>query len=81
MTGKRNETRTTDFKYPMVELLTGGIMSLMYLNTLAVCCLPLSSPWLFMQAWTKGLQNEHGSPFNRSSPRTGFCALVALSCS
>ena len=58
MTGKRNETRTTDLNYPMVDLLTGTIMPLMYLNTLAVCCLlPLTSPWLFMQAWTKGLQN------------------------
>jgi hypothetical protein len=58
MTGIRNETRTTDLNYPMVDLLTGTIMPLMYLNTLAVCCLlPLTSPWLFMQAWTKGLQN------------------------
>ena len=58
MTGKRNETLTTDLKYPMVDLLTGTIMPLMYLNTLAVCCLlPLTSPWLFMQVWTKGLQN------------------------
>ena len=39
MTGKRNETRTIGLNYPMVELLTGAIMQLMYLNTLAVCCL------------------------------------------
>src|SRR5262249_43945819 len=61
MTGKQNETRSMDLNYPMVDLLTGTIMPLMYLNTLAVCCLlPLTSPWLFMQTWTKGLQNgEH----------------------
>ena len=39
MTDKRNETRSTGLSYPMVELLTGTIMQLMYLNTLAVCCL------------------------------------------
>ena len=39
MIGKRNETRSTSLSYPMVELLTGAIMQLMYLNTLAVCCL------------------------------------------
>jgi hypothetical protein len=63
MTGKRNETRTTDLNYPMVDLLTGGIiMPLMYVNTLAVCCLlPLTSPWLFMQAWAKGLQDARAS--------------------
>ena len=47
MTGKRNETHRTGLNYPMVELVTGAIMSLMYLNTLAVSCLlPLSSLWL-----------------------------------
>jgi len=31
--------------YPTVDLLTGTILPLMYLNTLAVCCLlPLTSP-------------------------------------
>jgi len=46
----------------MVDLLTGTIMPLMYLNTLAVCCLlPLTSPWLLMQAWAKGLQSERVS--------------------
>ena len=45
MTGKPNEILTTDLSYPMVDLLTGTIMPLMYLNTLAVCCLlPLTSP-------------------------------------
>jgi len=62
MTGKPNEILTTDLSYPMVDLLTGTIMPLMYLNTLAVCCLlPLTSPWLLMQAWAKGLQSERVS--------------------
>ena len=31
MTGKQNETLTTDLKYPMVDLFTGGIvMPLMF---------------------------------------------------
>ena len=46
----------TDLKYPMVDLLTGATMSLMYLNVLAASnLLLLSAPWLFMQAWMKGL--------------------------
>src|SRR5262249_48933817 len=46
-----------NLKYPMVDLLIDAIMPLMYLNTLAVCCLlPLASPWLFMQAWAKSVR-------------------------
>ena len=57
--------------YPMVDLLTGTIMPLMYLNTLVVCCLlPLTSPWLFMQAWTKGLQDARASAGIRRAPIT-----------
>jgi len=64
MTGKPNEILTTDLSYPMVDLLTGTIMPLMYLNTLAVCCLlPLTSPWLLMQAWAKGLQSASNGTF------------------
>ena len=47
----------TDLKYPMVDLLTGATMSLMYLNVLAASnLLLLSAPWLSMQAWMKGLE-------------------------
>jgi hypothetical protein len=46
MTGKQNETRTAGLNYPMVEVLTGAIMALVYLNTLGVWwLLPLTSPW------------------------------------
>jgi hypothetical protein len=46
-----------DFKYPMVDLLTGATMSLMYLNVLTTSnLLLLSTPWAFMQAWMKGLE-------------------------
>ena len=62
MTGQRNETRTTGLNYPMVELLTGAIMQLMYLNTLAVCCLlPLvraSMKNLTLRQFLKGLPKE-----------------------
>jgi hypothetical protein len=46
-----------DLKYPMVDLLTDATMSLMYLNVLtASTLLLLSSPWVFMEAWMKGLK-------------------------
>jgi hypothetical protein len=63
MTGKRNETLTTDLKYPMVDLFTGGtVMPLVYLNTLAVSyLLLLNAPWLLMQAWMKGLESKRAS--------------------
>jgi hypothetical protein len=62
MTGKRNETSTTDLKYPMVDLFTGTVMPLVYLNTLAASyLLLLNAPWLLMQAWIKELERERAS--------------------
>jgi hypothetical protein len=63
MTDKRNETLTTDLKYPMVDLFTGGtVMPLVYLNTLAASyLLLLNAPWLFTQAWMKELERERAS--------------------
>jgi hypothetical protein len=46
-----------DLKYPMVDLLTGATMSLMYLNVLTASnLLLLSTPWVFTQAWMKGFE-------------------------
>jgi hypothetical protein len=51
-----------DLKYPMVDLLTGATMSLMYLNVLTASnLLLLSTPWVFMQAWMKGLEGGSGA--------------------
>ena len=64
MTGKRNETLTTvtDLKYPMVDLLTGAMMPLMYVNILMTWyLLLLTAPWLFMEAWMKGPEIERAS--------------------
>jgi hypothetical protein len=62
MTGKRTETPTMDLKYPMVDLFTGTVMPLVYLNTLAASyLLLLNAPWLFMQAWMKELERERAS--------------------
>ena len=45
----------TDLKYPMVDLITGLIMSLMYLNVVTAMYLSLlSAP--SVQAWMKGLE-------------------------
>jgi hypothetical protein len=53
-----------DLKYPMVDLLTGATISLMYLNVLTASNLMLlSTPWIFMEAWMKGL--ESGSETRR----------------
>jgi hypothetical protein len=58
MTGKRNEA----LKYPMVDLFTGEMMPLMYLNIVAAWyLLLLTAPWLFMQAWMKALESERAS--------------------
>ena len=47
----------TDLKYPMVDLITGLIMSLMYLNVVTAMNLSLlSAPSVFMEAWMKGLE-------------------------
>ena len=47
----------TDLKYPMVDLITGLIMSLMYLNVVTAMYLSLlSAPSVFIQAWMKGLE-------------------------
>jgi hypothetical protein len=63
MPDNRNEIPTTGLKYPMVDLFTGGtVMSLVYLNTLAVSyLLLLNAPWLLMQAWMKELERERAS--------------------
>jgi hypothetical protein len=46
----------TDLRYPMVDLVTGATMSLMYLNVLAASnLLLLSAPWVFMPGWMKGV--------------------------
>ena len=52
MTGKRNETLTTDLKYPMVDLFTGGtVMPLMFVNVVTTWyLLSLTAPWAFMEA-------------------------------
>jgi hypothetical protein len=51
-----------DLKYPMVDLFTDAIMPLTYLNILtAGYLLLLTAPWLFMQAWMKGLEGERAS--------------------
>jgi hypothetical protein len=59
VTGKRNETLTTNLKYPMVDLFTGSVMPLMYFNTLAAWyLLALTGPWLLMELWMKGPESE-----------------------
>jgi hypothetical protein len=51
----------TNLKYPMGDLLTDAIMSLMYLNVLTTSnLLLLSAPWEFMEAWIKGLEGLGG---------------------
>ena len=48
----------TGLKYPMVNLFTDVTMSFMYLNMLTASnLLLLSAPWLFTQAWMKGLES------------------------
>ena len=45
-----------NLKYPMVDLLTDAIMSLMCLNVLATSnLLFFSAPRVLMEAWMKGL--------------------------
>jgi hypothetical protein len=52
----------TNLKYPMGDLLTDAIMSLMYLNVLTTSnLLLLSAPWEFMEAWIKGLERARRS--------------------
>ena len=52
----------TDLKYPMVDLFTDAMMPLAYLNILtAWYLLLLTAPWLFIQAWMKGLESERAS--------------------
>ena len=49
----------TDLKYPMVDLITPAIMSLMYLNVLMTMNLMLlSAPRVFMEGWMKGLEGD-----------------------
>jgi hypothetical protein len=59
MTGKRNEALTTNLKYPMVDLFTGTVMPLMFVNVVTTCyVLSLTAPWLFTQAWMNELKRE-----------------------
>ena len=58
----------TDLKYPMVELITPAIMSLMYLNMLTTMNLfLLSAPRVFMEGWMKGLE---GNSVEASTPKS-----------
>jgi hypothetical protein len=67
MTGKGNGTPTTDLRYPMVDLFTGAIMPLMYLNALAACYLMLlKGPWLFMEKSDESGQNRPDDVANTS---------------
>lgn len=53
---------TTGLKYPMVDLFTGTVMPIVYLNALAVSYLLfLNAPWLFTQAWMKEVERERAS--------------------
>jgi hypothetical protein len=62
MTGKRNETSTTNLTYPMVDLFTGTVMPLMFVNVVTTWyVLSLTAPWLFTQAWMKELERERAS--------------------
>jgi hypothetical protein len=78
MPDKRNEIPTTGLKYPMVDLFTGTVMPIVYLNTIAVSyLLLLTSPWLFTQAWMKELEREstiHNHP--RQNRRVGVVGAV-----
>jgi hypothetical protein len=57
----------TDLKYPMVDLLTGVTMSLMYLNVLAASnLLLLSAPWVLMQAWMKDVLPANPNQLNQA---------------
>jgi hypothetical protein len=49
-----------EFKYPMVDLITGPtMMSLMYANiAMGWYLMLLSAPWLCMQEMMKGLDEE-----------------------
>ena len=63
MTGKQNETLTTDLKYPMVDLFTGGtVMPVMFVNVVTTWyLLSLTAPWAFMEAWLKARESERAS--------------------
>lgn len=63
MTGKRNEILTTDLKYPMVDLFTGGtVMPLMFVNVVATWYLLfLTAPCVFMETWLKARESERAS--------------------
>jgi hypothetical protein len=60
---------TTDVKYPMVDLLTGATMSLMYLNVLAASnLLFLSAPWVCMEDWIKALEGGSVAALEQKEP-------------
>jgi hypothetical protein len=57
-----------EVKYPMVELISGAIVSLVYLNVLTVMGLSvLGVPWVFMKIWTEGLEKEAVPELKRTS--------------
>jgi hypothetical protein len=59
----------TGLKYPMVDLFTDVTMSFMYLNMLTASnLLLLSAPWLFTQAWMKGLESERVAALEQKEP-------------
>ena len=59
----------TGLKYPMVDLFTDVTMSFMYLNMLTASnLLLLSAPWLFTQAWMKGLESGRVAALEQKEP-------------
>ena len=59
----------TGLKYPMVDLFTDFTMSFMYLNMLTASnLLLLSAPWLFTQAWMKGLVSGRVAALEQKQP-------------
>jgi hypothetical protein len=61
--------KAADLKYPMVDLLTGATMSLMYFNMLTVSNLfLLGTPWLCMEAWMKGREGGSMASVQQKEP-------------
>jgi hypothetical protein len=59
----------TGLKYPMVDLFTDVTISFMYLNVLTASnLLLLGAPWLFTQAWMKGLESGRVAAPEQKAP-------------
>ena len=59
---EKERSTVTDMKYPMADLFTDAMVSLMYLNILTTWyLLLLTALWLFMQRLMKGLESERAS--------------------